>query len=47
MAVALLAACFILGFVIGLFFDPEDGGDIFLRKIDLFSTTYTALHPRR
>jgi hypothetical protein len=35
------------GFLLGLFFDPEDGGDMFLRNVDSFSTDYTALHPRR
>jgi hypothetical protein len=27
-----LATCFNAGFLLGLFFDPEDGGDIFLRE---------------
>jgi hypothetical protein len=27
---ALLATCFHIGFFLGLFFDPEDGGDMFL-----------------
>jgi hypothetical protein len=26
----LLATCFHAGFLLGLFFDPEDGGDMFL-----------------
>jgi hypothetical protein len=26
---ALLVTCFQAGFLLGLFFDPEDGGDIF------------------
>jgi hypothetical protein len=30
-----------------IFFDPEDGGDIFLRNIGCISTDYTASHPRR
>jgi hypothetical protein len=30
-----------------LSFDPEDGGDIFLRNVCLNSTDYTALYPRR
>jgi hypothetical protein len=28
-------------------FDPEDGGDMFLRDISWHSTDYTALYPRR
>jgi hypothetical protein len=27
--IALLATCFHAGFLLGLFFDPEDGGDMF------------------
>jgi hypothetical protein len=30
---ALLATCFHTGFLLGLFFDPEYGGDIFLRNV--------------
>jgi hypothetical protein len=30
---ALLAACFHTGFLLGLFFNPEDGGDVFLQNI--------------
>jgi hypothetical protein len=30
---ALLSTCFTLGFLLDLFFDPEDGGDMFLRNI--------------
>jgi hypothetical protein len=37
----------LVGFLPSLFFDPEDGGDMFLRNVDLLSTDYTALHPRR
>jgi hypothetical protein len=33
--------------VLGLFFDPEDGGDMFLRNVGCLSTDYTALHHRR
>jgi hypothetical protein len=35
------------GFVLGSFFDPEDGGNMFLRNIDWLSTDYTALYRRR
>jgi hypothetical protein len=31
------------GFFLGVFFDHEDGGDIFLRNVGLLSTEYTAL----
>jgi hypothetical protein len=30
---ALLVICFHTGFLLGLFFDPEDEGDIFFRNI--------------
>jgi hypothetical protein len=29
-----------------LFFNPEDGGGMFLRTVSRLSTDYTALHPR-
>jgi hypothetical protein len=29
----LLATCFHAGFLRSLFFDPEDGGDMFLRNV--------------
>jgi hypothetical protein len=29
-----------------LFFDPEDGGDMFLRNVGWISMKYTALYPR-
>jgi hypothetical protein len=32
---------------LGLFFDPEDGGDMSLRKVGGLSTDYTALYIRR
>jgi hypothetical protein len=31
------------GFLLVLFFDPEDGGDMFLRNVGGLSTDYTAL----
>jgi hypothetical protein len=42
-------ACHLLhaGFFLRLFFDPEDGGDMFLRNVRWLSTDYKALYPRR
>jgi hypothetical protein len=37
---ALLATCFHAGFLLGLFFDPEDGGDMFLQNV----LTFNGLH---
>jgi hypothetical protein len=34
-------------FLLGLFFDPEDGGDMFLGKVGWFSTDYTDLYLRQ
>jgi hypothetical protein len=31
--------------VLGLFFNPEDGGDMFLGNVGLLSTDFTALIP--
>jgi hypothetical protein len=33
--------------MLGLFVDPEDGGEIVLRNFDPLSTDYTELYPRR
>jgi hypothetical protein len=35
------------GFLLGLVFHPEDGGDMFLRNVGWFLTGNTALYPRR
>jgi hypothetical protein len=35
-----------VGFLIGLFFDTEDGEDIFIRNVGLLSTDYRALYHR-
>jgi hypothetical protein len=33
-------------FLLGLFFDTENGGDMFFRNVGWLSTDYTALYPR-
>jgi hypothetical protein len=38
------ATCFHAGFLLGLFFDPADGGDMFLRNVGWHSTDYKALY---
>jgi hypothetical protein len=43
----MLATCFHAGFLLSLYFDPEDGRNMFLRNLGWFSTDYTALYPRR
>jgi hypothetical protein len=45
--VAVLATCFTRRFLAQLIFDPEDGGDMFLRNVAGILTDYTPLHPRR
>jgi hypothetical protein len=35
------------GYLLGLFFDPEDRDDMFLRNVGWLSTDYMALYPRR
>jgi hypothetical protein len=32
--------------LLGLFLDPEEGGDMFLRNVGRLSTDYNALYPR-
>jgi hypothetical protein len=34
------------GFLFILFFDPDDGGDMFFQKVALLSPAYAALYPR-
>jgi hypothetical protein len=43
----LLATCLLSCSCWNYFFDPEDGGDMFLRNVGCNSTDYTASHPRR
>jgi hypothetical protein len=42
----LLATRIHVGILLGLFFDPEDGGNMFLQNIGQLSTDYKALYPR-
>jgi hypothetical protein len=43
----LLGTCLYAAFLLDLFFDPENGGEIFLRNVGWLSTDYTALYLRR
>jgi hypothetical protein len=43
----LLATYFHPGFFLGLLFDHEDGGNIFLQNISSLSVHYMTLYPRR
>jgi hypothetical protein len=42
-------ACFLLhaGSLIGLFFDPKNGGEMLFRNVSWLSTDCTALYPKR
>jgi hypothetical protein len=42
-----LATCLLAGSCWNVFFDPEDGGDTFLRNVGCISTDYMASHPTR
>jgi hypothetical protein len=42
-----LECCFHARFLLGLFFDPEDGDYMSLRNVRWLLTDYTALYPRR
>jgi hypothetical protein len=42
-----ISLCLHAGFLICLFFEPEDEGDMFLRKVGWLATGSTALYPRR
>jgi hypothetical protein len=41
-----IVSCFHAGSLLGLFFDPEEGGDMFLRNVVWLLTDYTALYHR-
>jgi hypothetical protein len=43
------SACYLcqVGFLLGLLFDPDDDGEIFLRNVGRLTTDYMALYPRR
>jgi hypothetical protein len=43
---ALLITCFYAGVLFGLFFDPENEGDMFFRNVGWLAAGYVALYPR-
>jgi hypothetical protein len=43
----IFTTCFNAGILACLFFDPEDGDDMFLPNLGSLSTDYTASYPRR
>jgi hypothetical protein len=45
--IASIFTCLLAGSCWNYFFDPEDGGDMFLRNVGCKSTDYTTSHPRR
>jgi hypothetical protein len=45
--VALFAICFQAGIFVCLFFDPENGGNMFLRNVVSLNANYISLYPKR
>jgi hypothetical protein len=43
----LLATCFQAGILLGLFFDSDDVGEMFLRNVGRLSTDYTVISPKK
>jgi hypothetical protein len=41
------ASCLLNDLLLGSLFNPQDGGDMFLRNVSRLSTNYTTLYPRR
>jgi hypothetical protein len=39
-------ASMVSGFMLGLLFNPEDGGSTFLQNVGQLSTHYMVLHPK-
>jgi hypothetical protein len=46
-SLSLLRTCFHASFLLGIFFDPEDEGDMFLRNVGMLSVEYSSLYSRR